>query len=160
MKKLFISAMLFAGSITLHAQDSDNLDYQLKPGEKMGYVINDKGEKIEGVVKLVGTSQNPWMNQKKVKFIAKADIDPTKKSQKFKVLDASDIQEYVAIGDDGVERKFKEIKYTNKREAITNSNGGLGGQIKQIKNFSSTTHLAEIIVEGTISVYRLYGYPS
>lgn len=161
MRKLFFTALFAASSIAMYAQESDSLDYELKPNEKMGYVITDKGEKIEGIVKLVGTDQDPWMNQKKVKFIAKSDINPDKKSQKFKVLDVDDIQEYVTVSDDGTERKFKEIKYTNKREGLlTQSSGGLGGKIKTIKNLSSTTHLAEVIVEGKISVYKIYGYPS
>jgi len=158
MKKLIFATLLLSGSFLVNAQD-DNDEYELRAGEQQGYIITKKDEKIEGIVKLVGKKDNPWLNQKKVKFIAKDAINAEKKRQKFKVMDADDVKEYVAIDDDGVERHFRTIKFTNKREGLGNS-GGLGGDIKMIKNLASTTHLAEVVVDGNITMYRLYGYPS
>lgn len=146
-------------SLMTKAQDNSNEDYELRRNEQMGYIISKTGEKTEGIVKLAGDEEHPWMNQKKVRFIAKSDINPDKKRQKLKALDADDLVEYVAIDKDGSERHFRVIKFTNKREGFGNS-GGLGGKIKTIKNLSSTTHLAEVIVDGPITLYRLYGYPS
>lgn len=146
-------------SLMTKAQDNANEEYELRRNEQMGYIVNKSGEKIEGIVKLAGDEENPWMNQKKVRFIAQSDINQEKKRQKLKVLDADDMTEYVAIDKDGSERHFRMIKFTNKREGFGNS-GGLGGKIKTIKNLSSTTHMAEVIVNGPITLYRLYGYPS
>src|SRR6218665_3709508 len=158
MKKTIFAALFLSASLFAHAQEADE-EYELRAGEQQGYIITKKDEKLEGIVKLVGKAENPWVNQKKVKFIAKESINPEKKRQKFKVMDADDIKEYVAIDDQGVERHFRTIKFTNKREGFGNS-GGLGADIKTIKNLSSTTHLAEVIVDGPITMYRLYGYPT
>ncbi|SHN23984.1 hypothetical protein [Chitinophaga sp. CF418] len=158
MKQTFLTAGLLILSIASFAQDADNDEYELKGNEQQGYIITKDDQKIEGIVKLYGKASNPWVNQKKVKFLAKESIDPSKKRQKFKVFDADDMKEYVAI-EDSVERHFRLIKFTNKREGLT-SGGGLGAQIKTIKNLASTTHMAEVIVDGPITMYRLYGYPS
>jgi hypothetical protein len=158
MKKTILAALFLSVSFLASAQEGDD-EYELRSGEQQGYIITKDDKKLEGIVKLVGKSENPWMNQKKVKFIAQESINPEKKRQKFKVMDADDIKEYVAIDDNGAERHFRTIKFTNKREAMGNS-GGLGADIKTIKNFSSTTHLAEVVVDGPITLYRLYGYPS
>jgi hypothetical protein len=158
MKKTILAALFLSVSFLASAQEGDD-EYELRSGEQQGYIITKDDKKLEGIVKLVGKSKNPWMNQKKVKFIAQESINPEKKRQKFTVMDADDIKEYVAIDDNSAERHFRTIKFTNKREAIGNT-GGLGGKIKTIKNFSSTTHLAEVIVNGPITMYRLYGYPS
>ncbi|WP_343673434.1 hypothetical protein [Chitinophaga sp.] len=161
MKKSILTVGLFIFSMAAFAQDNadnDNEEYELKGTEKQGYIITKDDQRIEGIVKLYGNASNPWKNQKKVKFIAKESIDPEKKKQKFKVLDADDMKEYVAI-DDSTERHFRMIKFVNKREALT-SGGGLGAQIKTIKNLSNTTHMAEVLVDGPIKMYRLYGYPA
>ncbi len=161
MKTTILTLGLLSLSILSFAQDKDkdNEEYELKGNEKQGYIITKDDQKIEGIVKLVGTDNNPWMNQKKVKFIPKESINPEKKRQKFKVFDADDMKEYVAV-DDSVERHFRLIKFVNKRQGLLNSTDGLGGQIKTIKNLSSTTHMAEVIVDGPIKMYRLYGYPT
>jgi hypothetical protein len=158
MKKMIFAALLLSVSFFASAQENED-EYELRAGEQQGYIINKDDQKLEGIVKLVGKADNPWMNQKKVKFIAKDAINPEKKRQKFKVMDAGDIKEYVAIDDNGVERHFRTIKFTNKREGFGNS-GGLGGDIKTIKNLASTTHLCEVVVDGPITLYRLYGYPT
>jgi hypothetical protein len=160
MKKSILTVGLLILGLATFAQDTDNdnEEYELKGTEKQGYIITKDDKKIEGIVKLVGGSTAPWKNQKKVKFIAKENIDLTKKKQKFSKMDADDMKEYVAI-EDSVERHFRLIKFTNKREAIS-SGGGLGAQIKTIKNLSHTTHMAEVIVDGPITMYRLYGYPA
>lgn len=158
MKKTILAALFLSVSFLASAQEGDD-EYELRSGEQQGYIITKDDKKLEGIVKLVGNSETPWTNQKKVRFIDKESINPEKKRQRFKVMDADDIKEYVAIDDNGVERHFRTIKFTNKREAMGNT-GGLGGKIKTIKNFSSTTHLAEVIVNGPITMYRLYGYPA
>ncbi len=58
-------------------------DYELKANEKNGYIIDKNGKKIEGIVRLAGDEMNPWVNQKKVKFVAASDIDKSKKKQKI-----------------------------------------------------------------------------
>lgn len=158
MKKTFFSILMLSASLFASAQDNDNDEYELRVGEQQGYIITKDDQKLEGIVKLAGKAENPWMNQKKVKFISKDLINPEKKRQKFKTMDADDIKEYVAI-DEGAERHFRMIKFTNKREGFGNTDG-IGGSIKTIKNLSSTTHLAEVIVDGPITLYRLYGYPT
>ncbi len=159
MKKTILTGTLLAMSCFAFAQDSADEEYELRTNEKEGYIITKDDKKIDGIVKLFGKSDNPWVNQKKVKFIAREDINPDKKRQKFKVLDADDMKEYVAIDDGGAERHFRMIKYSNIRESSVNSDG-IGGSIKTIKNFSNTTHMAEVVVDGPITLYRLYGYPT
>jgi hypothetical protein len=159
MLKTMLTIALLSCALITKAQDNTQNTYELRGKEQFGYIIDKDGNKTEGIVKLAGNEENPWMNQKKVKFIPKSSINPDKKRQRFKVLDADDINEYVAIEADGTERHFRKIKFTNKRESFGNS-GGLGGKIKTIKNFASTTHMAEVILDGPITLYRLYGYPS
>jgi hypothetical protein len=161
MKKLLLGMALMAASTSLWAQDKDDKDeeYELRGDQKFGYIVTDKGEKIEGVVKLLGDEKTPWVNQKKVKFIAKKDIDPTKKWQRLKKYDTDDLKEYVAYDGDK-ERHFRLVKWANTREAITSEGKGAGGTFKQIKNFSTTRHMAEAVVYGKITVYRIYGYPA
>lgn len=145
----------------IHAQptsEQDNDDYELKGNEKDGWIIDKDGNKTEGIVKLLGTSETPWVNQKKIKFIAKSDIDQNKKRQKFKTMDVDDLKGYAAYDGDSL-RQFQLIKYTNKREA-SKGGSGLGGDIKMIKNLSNTTYMAETILQGPITVYRLYGLPT
>jgi len=157
--KLLLSALMLI-SFSLFGQESSDDSYELRSNEKLGYIIDKNDKKIEGVVKMTGSATRPWDNQKKVKFIAKDEIKSDSKKLKFKKMDDNDLKEYVAIDENGVERKFKMIKFTNKREGISNTGGGIGGSVKSIKNLASTTHLAEVVVEGPVMVYRLYGYPS
>ena len=160
MKHFILCAALLASTITLRAQeDNKDEEYELRGTEKYGYIITEKGEKVEGIVRLMGTTETPWVNQKKVKFIAKSDINPDKKRQKLKVWDTDDLKEYVAF-EDGAEHHFRLIKYANIREGIGSDNHGAGGTFKTIKNLSSTRHMAEVLVNGKISVFRLYGYPA
>src|SRR5690606_11498973 len=51
------------------------------------------------------------------------------------------------------------IKYTNVRESSA-AGGGLGGNLKMIKNLSNSNHMAETMTKGPITVYRLYGLPT
>ncbi len=160
MKKILLVSCLSIFAAPLFAQEAEE-EYELRGNEKYGYVIKSDDQKIEGIVKLVGGESNPWVNQKKVKFIAKADMDASKKRQRFTKMDADDIKEYVAIDDAGNERHFRRIKFVNKREGLMNQSGnGLGGKIKTMKNLTSTTHLAEALVYGKITMYKLYGYPT
>ena len=160
MKKFVLGMALMASSVSLWAQDDkQDEEYELRGNEKYGYIITEKGEKIEGIVKLMGTSETPWVNQKKVKFIAKSDIDPTKNRQRLKKMDTDDLKEYVAIDGDK-ERHFRLVKWNNTREGLTSEGGGLGGTLKKAKNLSTTRHMAEVMVDGKISVFRLYGYPA
>jgi hypothetical protein len=160
MKQALLSIMLIATTLTLRAQDDkSDEEYELRGSEKYGYIITEKDEKIEGIVRLMGTAQTPWVNQKKVKFIAKDKIDPERKRQKLKVWDTDDLKEYVAYEEAG-ERHFRLIKYTNTREGLGTDNSGAGGTFKAIKNLSTTRHIAEVVVNGKISVFRLYGYPA
>jgi len=139
------------------AQDGDQ-EYELRSNEKEGWIINKKGEKIEGILRLMGSEDSPWVNQQKVRFIAKSDIDPSKKRQKLKVLDVDDLKGYAAYDGD-VLREFELIKYTNVRES-SRGGSGIGGSIKSIKNLSNSNHIVEIMVKGPIKVYRLYGLPT
>jgi hypothetical protein len=159
MKQLLLTAAFMAFSFLLLAQEDENEEYELKANEKFGYIITDKDEKIEGIVKMMGTPEAPWVNQKKVKFIAKADIDPTKNRQRLKKMDTDDLKEYVAIEGDK-ERRFRLVKWHNTREGLLSEGGGLGGTLKQAKNLSITRHMAEVLVDGKVSVFRLYGYPA
>lgn len=160
MKKLFLCLAMMAATATVWAQDDkQDEEYELRGNEKYGYIITEKGEKIEGIVKLLGSAESPWTNQKKVKFIAKADIDPSKNRQKLKVMDTDDLQEYVAQDGDK-ERHFRLVKWANTREGVMSGGGGLGGTLKKAKNLSTTRHMAEVMVNGKISVFRLYGYPA
>jgi hypothetical protein len=160
MKQFLLAAALLATTITLRAQeDTKDEEYELRGTEKYGYIITEKGDKVEGIVRLMGTPETPWVNQKKVKFIAKADINPDKKRQKLKVWDTDDLKEYVAF-EDGTEHHFRLIKYANVREGVGSDNHGAGGTFKTIKNLSTTRHMAEVLVDGKVSVFRLYGYPA
>lgn len=159
MKQLLLSAAFMAMSFPLFAQEDDNEEYELKGNQKFGYIITEKGDKVEGIVKLLGTKETPWENQRKVKFIAKADIDPAKNRQKLKKMETDDLKEYVAI-EAGEERHFRLVKWANTREGVTSEGGGLGGTLKKAKNMSTTRHMAEVMVDGKISVFRLYGYPA
>jgi len=157
-----IKKLLFMASMTLlpfcsFAQESDS-DYELRANEKEGWIINKKGEKIEGIVRLMGSEDSPWVNQQKVKFIAKSDIDTGIKKQKFKVLDADDLQGYAAYEGD-ILREFELVKYTNVRAAST-AGSGLGGSLKKIKNLTNNDHMAEKLIKGSITVYKLYELPT
>jgi hypothetical protein len=158
MKKTLLIAALTAVCFTVTAQD-DNDDYELRGSEKYGYIVTSKGDKIEGIVRLMGDAKTPWANQKNVKFIAQKDIDPAKKRQKLKRWDTDDLKEYVAYDGDA-ERHFRLVKWVNTREAVTGDDRGLGGQLKTIKNVSNTRHMAEVLIDGKISVFRVYGYPA
>lgn len=159
MKKIILAIALMACFAPVSAQQDDE-EYELRGNEKFGYIIDKDGKKIEGIVRLQGTETTPWVNQKKVKFIDKASVDAEKKRQKFKVLDTDDLQEYVAI-DGEQERHFRLIKYANAREGVMNQSGsGIGGKLKTIKNLSTTRHMAEVLVDGKLKLYRLYGYPA
>lgn len=157
IKKILLITALAVMPICLFAQESDT-DYELRANEKEGWIIDKKGNKIEGVVRLMGDENSPWVNQQKVRFIAKSDIDSDKKRQKLKVLDADDLKGYAAYDGD-VLREFELIKYTNVR-AASKRGSGLGGNIKAIKNLSSNNHMAETIVKGPITVYKLYALPT
>ncbi len=157
-----IKNFLFMASLALlpicsFAQESDT-DYELRANEKEGWIIDKKGNRIEGIVRLMGDQDSPWVNQQKVRFIAKSDIDAGKKRQKFKVLDADDLKGYAAYDGDLL-REFELIKYTNVRESSA-AGGGLGGNLKMIKNLSNSNHMAETMIKGPITVYRLYGLPT
>lgn len=154
-----MSAAFVAISFSVFAQEDENEDYELRGNEKYGYIITDKGKKVEGIVKLMGSEETPWVNQKKVKFIAKEDIDPSKNRQRLKKMDTDDLEEYVAIDGDK-ERHFRLVKWANTREGVMSEGGGLGGTLKKAKNLSTTRHMAEVMVDGKISVFRLYGYPA
>lgn len=160
MKKILLSAAFIAMAFSLFAQEDDkNEEYELRGNEKYGYIITERGDKIEGIVKLMGTAETPWVNQKKVKFLAKTEIDPAKNRQKLKKMDTDDLKEFVAIDGDK-ERHFRLVKWANTREGVTSEGGGLGGTLKKAKNLSTTRHMAEVMVDGRISVFRLYGYPA
>ncbi|NIG55066.1 hypothetical protein [Chitinophaga sp. Cy-1792] len=162
MKTRILTAGLLILSFASFAQnqtaDDDNIEYELKSNEKLGYIITKDDQKVEGVVKLAGSEKSPWDNQKKVRFLAKENIDPTAKRQHFKVLKVDDLKEYVAV-ENNAERRFRVIKFSNMRAAMSMGDG-IGSTIKGIKNASSTTHMAEVIIDGPITMYRLYGYPT
>lgn len=157
IKKLLFMASMALLPFCSFAQDSDT-DYELRSNEKEGWIIDKKGSKIEGIVRLMGSEDSPWVNQQKVRFIAKGDIDTSKKKQKFKVLDADDLQGYAAY-DGEILREFELIKYTNVR-AASKSGSGLGGNLKAIKNLSNNNHIAETIIKGPVTVYKLYALPT
>lgn len=141
------------------AQENEN-EYELRHQEKEGWIIDKQGHKTEGIVKLMGSFDTPWINQQKVRFIARSAIDPNKKRQKLQVLDVNDLQAYAAYDND-VLRQFELIKYTNFREANKGrESGGIGGKIKVLNNLTASTSMAETIVKGPITVYKLYGIPT
>lgn len=158
MKKLLLVGLLSLVSFNVYAQD-DNTEYEMRAGEKTGYIIDKSGKKIEGIVRLAGDEMNPWTNQKKVKFIASADVDNAKKKQKFKTFDTDDLKGYMAI-DNNNERRFESIKYTNTKEAYNTSNGGLSGGLKAFNNLTKSNQFADLVADGKIKVYKLYGYPT
>lgn len=147
----------FVSFCSLAQETSD--EYQLRANEKLGWIIDKEGNKIEGIVKLTGSKDTPWLNQQSVKFIANADINLEKKNQKLKSMDAGDIKGYGAY-DGEVLREFELINYTNLRESSKSDGGGIGGKIKLIKNLSKSNYIAEVIINGSIKVFRLYGIPS
>jgi len=159
MKKALLLGMFTLVSFNAYAQE-DNTDYELRTDEKYGYIVDKSGKKTEGIVRLNGDAMNPWNNQKKVKFIAVSDIDKSKKKQKFKTLDSDDIKEYVAFDENNNERHFEMIKYTNTKEGFNTATGGLSGNIKAFNNLTKSTQFAEVVKDGKIKVYKLYGYPT
>ena len=159
MKKVLLFSLFTFISFHAYAQE-ENTDYELRTNEKYGYIIDKNGKKIEGIVRLNGDAMNPWSNQKKVKFIAVPDIDKSKKKQKFKTLDPDDIKEYVAIDDNDNERHFEMIKYTNTKEGFNTATGGLSGNIKAFNNLTKSNQFAEVVQNGKIKIYKLYGYPT
>ena len=83
MKKILLFGLLSLASFNTYAQE-DNTEYEMRSGEKPGYIIENNGKKIEGIVRLAGNDMSPWTNQKKVKFIASTDIDASKKNRNLK----------------------------------------------------------------------------
>lgn len=158
MKKLLLIGLFSLVSLNAYAQDEENGTYN---GEKYGYIINKAGKKIEGVVHLHGGYSSPWQNQLKVKFAPIADIDKVKNRIKFKTYDTDDIKEYMLYEGD-TPRVFKSVKYSNMREALNSSESstGLAAGFKAINNLSRTEQFAEVVTEGKITVYKLYGYPT
>ncbi|STZ27334.1 hypothetical protein [Myroides odoratus] len=77
-KKLLVLTILTLLSSPIVAQEGSD-EYELRSNEKMGWIIDKDGKKIEGVVKLIGTEETPWENQLKVKFIAFDEINKEKK---------------------------------------------------------------------------------
>jgi len=157
MKKLLLIALLGISALS-YAQE-DNTDYEIRSGEKYGYIIEKNGKKTEGIVRLNGSDMSPWQNQKKVKFIAATDIDKSKKRQKFKTYDADDLKGYMAV-DDNTERVFESIKYTNTKEGFNTATTGLSGGIKAFNNLTKSEQFAEVVTDGKIKIYKLYGYPT
>lgn len=160
MKKVLALSLFALVSFNAYAQEDNNTDYELRGDERYGYIIEKNGKKIEGIVRLNGDAMSPWDNQKKVKFVAVSDIDKSKRKQKFKTLDTDDIKEYVAIDNNNIERHFENIKYTNTKEGFNTATGGLSGNIKALNNLTKSTQFAEIVTDGKIKVYKLYGYPT
>lgn len=160
MRKTLALSLFVLVSFNAYAQEDNNTDYDLRGDERYGYIIDKSGKKIEGIVRLNGDALSPWDNQKKVKFVAVTDIDKSKKKQKFKTLDTDDIKEYVAIDNNSNERHFENIKYTNTKEGFNTATGGLSGNIKAFNNLTKSTQFAEIVTDGKIKVYKLYGYPT
>lgn len=160
MKKVLALSLFALISFNAYAQEDNNTDYELRGDERYGYIIDKSGKKIEGIVRLNGDAMSPWNNQKKVKFVAVSDIDKSKKKQKFKTLDTDDIKEYIAFDNNNNERHFENIKYTNTKEGFNTATGGLSGNIKAFNNLTKSTQFAEIVTDGKIKVYKLYGYPT
>lgn len=159
MRKILLFGLFSLMTTAVYAQE-ENTDYELKADEKFGYVIDKSGNKIEGIVRLAGNDMSPWVNQKKVKFISAANIDKSKKKQKFKTMDPDDLKEYVAYDDSNVERHFEVVKYTNTKEGFNTATGGLSGNIKAFNNLTKSNQFAEVVTDGKIKVYKLYGYPT
>ncbi|MFZ4928354.1 hypothetical protein [Chryseobacterium sp. Mn2064] len=158
MKKLLLTAILGLISLNSYAQE-ETASYN---GEKYGYIIDKAGKKTEGVVRLHGSYYSPWQNQLKVKFAAPADIDKVKNKIKYKNYDADDIKEYMVYEGD-TPRVFQSVKYSNAREALNTTSDditGLSAGLKAINNLSRSSQFAEVVAEGKITVYKLYGYPS
>ncbi len=160
MKKVLALGLFSLFSLNAYAQEDNNTDYELRADEKYGYIIDKNGKKTEGIVRMNGDDMYPWNNQKKVKFIAVSDIDKSRKKQKFRTLDTDDIKEYVAFDENNNERHFESIKYTNTKEGFNTATGGLSGNIKAFNNLTKSTQFAEIVKDGKIRVYKLYGYPT
>ncbi|MDO3423546.1 hypothetical protein QWT87_01510 [Chryseobacterium sp. APV1] len=158
MRKLLLIGLFSIVSFNAYAQE-DNTEYEMRIGEKPGYIIDKSGKKIEGIVRLAGDEMNPWTNQKKVKFIATSDVDNSKKKQKFKTYDVDDLKGYMAI-DNNTERVFETIKYTNTKEAYNTQNGGLSGGLKAFNNLTKSNQFAEVVADGKIKVYKVYGFPT
>lgn len=115
MKKVLLFGFFSLMTSGVYAQEETN-DYELKADEKYGYVIDKNGKKVEGIVRLAGSDMSPWVNQKKVKFIAASEIDKSRKKQKFKTIGPDDLKEYVAFDDSNNERHFEMVKYTTPRK--------------------------------------------
>ncbi|KQR94676.1 hypothetical protein ASG01_02025 [Chryseobacterium sp. Leaf180] len=159
MKKLLLAGIFCLAVNTVYAQDDTN-DYALRTEEKFGYIVDKSGKKTEGIVRLVGSDRDPWQNQKKVKFVASTDIDKSKKKQKFKTYDSDDLTEYVAYDESNRARRFQVVKYTNAKEGFNTATGGLSGNIKAFNNLTKSNQFAEVVTDGKIKVYKLYGYPT
>ncbi|AZA83474.1 hypothetical protein C1637_15565 [Chryseobacterium lactis] len=157
MKKLLLIAFFGLVSLNIYGQEETDT-YN---GQKFGYIIDKAGKKIEGVVRLHGSSYSPWQNQLKVKFGAASDIDKVKNKVKFKTFDADDIKEYMVYEGD-TPRIFQAVKYSNMREALNSSetSTGLSAGFKALNNLSRTSQFAEVVTEGKIMVYKIYGYPT
>ncbi|ASE61030.1 MULTISPECIES: hypothetical protein [Chryseobacterium] len=157
MKKLLLMGLFGFLSVNMYAQEETDT-YN---GQKYGYIIDQSGKKIEGVVRLNGSSVSPWQNQLKVKFAAVADIDKVKNRIKYKTYDADEIKEYMIYEGDNP-RIFKAVKYSNTREALigSESSTGIGAGFKALNNLSRTSQFAELVMDGKITVYKLYGYPT
>lgn len=157
-KKTLLIAVLALLTTPVFAQELET-EYELRPNEKRGWIIDSKGKKIDGIVKLAGTEDTPWENQLKVKFIADDDIDLNKRKQKLKTLSTKDLKGYAAYEGDLL-REFEVINYKNIRESSTSDGSGIAGKVKLIKNLSRSEYMAEVLVKGVITVYKLYGLPS
>lgn len=159
MKKALLFGLFTLMTFSAYAQD-EKTEYDLRSNETFGYIVDKSGKKIEGIVRLAGDATYPWQNQKKVKFIAASEIDKAKKRQKFKTFDTDDLKEYVAFDENNNERHFEMVKYTNTKEGFNTATGGLSGHLKAFNNLTKNTQFAEIVTDGKIKVYKLYGYPT
>lgn len=116
-------------------------DYEFDSDEVPGKIITSKGKELKGYIKLNGDERSPWDNQKKVEFFTEQAIEDGKvKRKEREKYKPKDIKAYVADG-----RYFESMKISAAKLAI-----GIG---------ISKWQFVERMVDGDISLYRLYDYP-
>jgi hypothetical protein len=145
---IYLFALTLIFNVPSFAQDAD-------AGEFKGYILDDKGKKKEGVIKLAST-RNPWENQRTVFFVSQKTWDKSKGELKKKDWEKFKSKDVEGYGFDG--REFFTVKYT-----ATSDGGGdvnkLTGGMSAVSNLTRNKHCLERILDGKVQVFRYYEYP-
>lgn len=152
MKQTFFLLLLFTflGAHTGLFAQADMKDTQAK-----GKIIV-KGKKTEDGIIQVSSVNNPWENQRTVRYITEKTFNKGKvKKKDWDKYKPKDIEGYI-FG----EREFVVEKYTPLGTAMSSTNvNKLTTATALAGSLSKGAHFMELLMDGKIKVYRFYNYP-